>query len=118
MSNYRPRNAHVYTVKEQTCSVSALYYITLQELGFDVESLLSDIYQHFNNSTTRKQTLVEFCDFVETEYKVLLKHVKTRWLSLNRVIERTLAMYKPLKSYFASTGIKNQQVVLIFSPTP
>lgn len=67
--------------------------------------MVTDVYGHFVNSTPKKNSLAEFCEFVDTEYKVLLKHVRTRWLSLNKVIERVLQMYEALKSYFLSTGI-------------
>ena len=39
-----------------------------------------------------------------TEYRRVLKHVSTRWLSLEMVIERTLRQYDGLKSYFLSEG--------------
>ena len=42
---------------------------------------------------------MEFCD---QEYAKILKHVSTRWLSLERCVERTLKKYAGLKSYFLS----------------
>ena len=40
----------------------------------------------------------------------MLKHVKTRWLSLERVLVRIIEQYKNLKEYFFTT-IKTQFLV-------
>ena len=47
----------------------------------------------------RVASLTEYADFCNTEYRSILKHVETRWLSLTRVIQR---MWDALCSYFAS----------------
>ena len=70
----------------------------------DVEEFIIDIYNHFVNSQPRKLELQEFCEFVSTDYKTVLKHVTTRWLSLERVLSRVMDLFGPLKSYFSSTG--------------
>ena len=36
------------------------------------------------------------------EFKSILKHCETRWLSLTCSIKRTLEMWEPLLSYFTS----------------
>lgn len=41
-------------------------------------------------------------NFVETEYKNLLSHSKTRFLSLFPAVERVLTLFAALKSYFIS----------------
>ena len=43
-----------------------------------------------------------FCEFVEIQYKALLKHSKTRWLSLYPAVKRVLEVYPALKAYFLS----------------
>lgn len=45
-----------------------------------------------------------FCEFVESDYKIILSHSKTRWLSLHPVIQCTLEMFEPLRSYFMSVS--------------
>lgn len=55
---------------------------------------------------------MEFCEFVEVEYATILKHINIRWLSLERVIERILKVYKGLKAYFESTGNVNKSLML------
>lgn len=50
------------------------------------------------------ETLKEFCEFTSTQYKEILRHVPTRWLSLLPAIQRILECWPPLKSYFVSQG--------------
>jgi len=49
---------------------------------FDVEDMMVDLYYWFDKSTKRKNGLVEFCDFCDTQYREIMKHVSTCWLSL------------------------------------
>ena len=72
------------------------------ETGFDVEDLLVDIYHWFVYSTKRKCKLAEYADFCDQGYRKIIKHVSTRWLSLEKVITRTLMQYQSLKTYFLS----------------
>ena len=72
------------------------------ETGFDVEDLLVDIYYWFDYSTKRKCKLVEYTHFCTQEYGRIIKQVNTRWLSLEKVITRTLLQYQSLKTYFLS----------------
>lgn len=84
----------------------------LQEQAFDIEDFCSDIYNHFNGSQPRKLQLSEFFEFVDLEYRKIIKHVGTRWLSLARVIERLLICYPALQSYFISSSM----FTLLYSP--
>lgn len=72
------------------------------ETRFDAEDLLVDLYYWFDKSTKRKNTLAEFCTFCDMQYKTIVKHVSTRWLSLELAIQCTLQQYQALKSYFLS----------------
>ena len=65
-----------------------------------VDDLLVDLYYHFHHSVKRVASLVEYAEFCTTEYKSVVKHCQTRWLSLRRAIKRTLQMWDPLCSYF------------------
>lgn len=67
--------------------------------GFDIENLAVDVSYWFDKSTKRKAGLEEFCD---TEYKEVVSHVSTRWLSLEQAITRILELYVSLTSYFQS----------------
>ena len=41
-----------------------------------------------------------------------MKHVNTRWLSLERAVSRVLRQYDALKSYFLSEGVSFSLSVL------
>ena len=69
-------------------------------LAVDIDSIMFKIYKHFHIYTVRVESLKEFCDSLNVDFKNLLNHSKTRWLSLFPVIERVLKMYEPLKFYF------------------
>ena len=71
--------------------------------GCDVEDILVDLYYWFDNSTKRKNELSSFCFFCDTQYREVIKHVSTRWLSLEHAVERTLQQYQALTSYFLSS---------------
>lgn len=71
-------------------------------MPIDLESILLKIYNYFSIYTIRTESLKQFCEFVDIEYRTLLKHSKTRWLSLYTVINRVLQVYPALKAYFLS----------------
>lgn len=71
-------------------------------LDIDVECIVLKLHNFFSIYTVRTEELKEYCTFVESNYKPLLSHSKTRWLSLFPAIERLLEMYEALKSYFCS----------------
>ena len=62
----------------------------VKRLPVKVDDLLVDIYYHFRNCVNRVTSLHEFAEFCCVEYKCILKHCETRWLSLRIAINRTL----------------------------
>ncbi|KAM3824636.1 uncharacterized protein M6D78_016129 isoform 1-T5 [Vipera latastei] len=79
-------------------------------LEVDIENIILKIYQYFHIYTVRTESLQEYCEFVEVEYKRLLSHSKTRWLSLFPGITKLLQMHSALKSFFL--GQSNPPTVL------
>ncbi|XP_068677860.1 uncharacterized protein [Montipora foliosa] len=71
-------------------------------MGISAEELLIDQYYWFEKSTKGKGILLEYMQFCNQEYGKILKHSSTRWLSLERCIQRTIEKYAGLKSYFLS----------------
>lgn len=71
-------------------------------LPVDVDSVILKIHNYFSIYTVRTEVFKEFCAEADTQYRQLLYHSKTRWLSLYPAIERVLLIYKPLKDYFES----------------
>ena len=71
---------------------------------FNVEEIVIDLYYWFDKSTKRKANLQRYCVFCDTSYRDIIKHVSTRWLSLEKAINHTLQQYEALRSYFISEG--------------
>ncbi|CAF2199460.1 unnamed protein product [Rotaria magnacalcarata] len=69
-------------------------------LLFDIEGVLLKIYSHFGRSSIRSHELTRYFEFAEQEQKVILKHIRIRWLSLLQSIERLIAVNPVIKSYF------------------
>ena len=82
--------------------VSLCVKTATKQLPLKVDELLVDIYYHFRYSVKRISSLQEYADFCTIEYKTILRHCETRWLSLRKSIQRTLHMWDPLCSYFQS----------------
>lgn len=61
------------------------------------------IYKFFYQYTVRGTHLMEFCEFVNIEFKRLVSHSTTRFLSLVPAIERILTLFSGLKLYFLSS---------------
>ena len=76
----------------------------LKAFSFDVESFVIKCYNSFSSSAKISDDLREFSEFLQMEYRELLRHVPTRWLSLMPTIDRLLLCWRVLKSYFASQG--------------
>lgn len=89
-----------HMVHNTVCKASEVFEV---ETGFDVEDMLVDLYYWFDKSTKRKNELSDFCDFCNMQYRQVVKHVSTRWLSLEYAVDRTLLQYPGLKSYFLSS---------------
>jgi len=75
----------------------------------DVEEFVVDLYYWFDKSTKRKNELRSYCVFCDQEYRSILKHVSTRWLSLEIAVDRSLRQFPSLKSYFLSEGEAQQR---------
>lgn len=73
-----------------------------KELPMKVDDLLVDMYYLFHHSVKHVASLVEYAKFCTVEYRSVVKHCQTRWLSLGHTIKRTLQIWDPLCSYFIS----------------
>jgi len=80
--------------------------------GFDAEEFAVDLYYWFDKSTKRKNELKSYNEFCNQEYRSMIKHVSTRWLTLELAIERSLKQYHGLNSYFLlRTNHKQDSIV-------
>jgi hypothetical protein len=73
--------------------------------SIDVDVIVNKIFQYFHICMVQMEELKELCDFLAIEYKQILGHVKTRWLSLKSTVTRYIGMFRGLKSYFVSRKI-------------
>jgi hypothetical protein len=64
--------------------------------------IVSKIYLYFKSYTVRVETLKKFCDFIETEFEMMLGCAQRRWLALPSAIEKVFKLFMPIKSYFQS----------------
>ena len=71
-------------------------------MSLDLESIIYKTYQHFSIYTVRTEQLKDYCVFVEIEFKKLLSHSVTRWLSLYPSLSGIIHMYPAIQSYFLS----------------
>lgn len=53
-------------------------------------------------SSNRREQYQQLQEFTDTDPMKILKHCSTRWLSLERCVQRTLQRWPALKSYFQS----------------
>ncbi|XP_033726452.1 uncharacterized protein LOC117316076 [Pecten maximus] len=77
-------------------------------LPFKADDLLVDIYYYFEMSAKRRQELQEFQMASSGETRKILKHVSTRWLSLEKALNRLLEEWNPLSAYFCKI-VKEQR---------
>ena len=77
------------------------------DISLNVEDILVDLYYWFDKSSKRKGKLSEYFDFCDQDYQQVLKHVSTRWLLLERCIDRALKKLPSLRSYFLSESFSD-----------
>ena len=70
-------------------------------------------------SSKRVDKMKDFCEFTSTQYKDVLRHVTTRWLSLLPAVQRILECWPSLQSYFLSLSEDNCATLIwaFFCPT-
>ena len=73
-----------------------------ERMSIDIETIINKIYQYFSIYTVRTEKLKGYCVFADVEYRKLLSHSNTRWLSLFPGITRLIEMFLPLRSFFLS----------------
>ena len=69
---------------------------------FNNEEFPIDLYYWFDKSTKEKNGLRSYCIFCDQEYRAIVKHVSTRWFSLELAVQRIMKQLPSLMSYFRS----------------
>ncbi|CAG7821973.1 unnamed protein product, partial [Allacma fusca] len=100
--------------KQVSCGRTKSAAIVTNVLGPKAESMLIKllrellkVYSEFSHSALRVEKLKEFADFVEIEYRSLLRHASTRWLTSGTSLDRILLNWQALKSLFLSTKLED-----------
>ncbi|GFY03539.1 uncharacterized protein TNCV_3211761 [Trichonephila clavipes] len=73
----------------------------------DVENIVMKVFAEFSCSAKKREDLKECFDFFESEYREVIRHVPTRWLSLFKALDRMLSSWGPLKRYFIKRDSDN-----------
>ena len=72
-----------------------------------MEDLLVDTYFWFDKRPVRKEDYRDYQAFTDTATGAIIKHVSTRWLSLEHCVNRMLSQWDALNSYFSSIRMQN-----------
>ena len=83
-----------------------------KKLSMQVDDFIIDLFYHFKRSVKRKATLREYMELTNTDVKKIIKHVTTRWLSLGKLVDRTLLHWEALRSFF-----QNLRRIILMVPT-
>ena len=62
----------------------------------DIEQTIIDIFYFLQKSNIRKENFKKLQILHDTETRKILKHVPTRWLSLNKCLNRLVEQWEPL----------------------
>ncbi|GFT82427.1 uncharacterized protein TNCV_4927801 [Trichonephila clavipes] len=91
-------NDHIF----HNCAKNAL-----KVMPVDVENIVMKVFAEFSCSAKKREDLKEYFDFFESEYREVIRHVPTRWLSLFNALDRMLSSWGALKRYFIEQGSDN-----------
>lgn len=81
----------------------------LNTLSCDIENIVIKSFNEFSTSAKKTEKLKQCFDFADIEYKSLLRHVPTRWLSLLPTIDRLVLSWPAVKKYFLLKGKENSR---------
>ena len=81
------------------------------EVGFNIEELVVNIFYWFDKSTKRNGSFEEHCYFCDVQYRKVIKYISTHWVSLEVALERALKLYAGLRSYFLSECSSEQRFI-------
>lgn len=108
----KEENNHIFKANCYCHVINNCVKYALKGLDVDIESIVIKIYNEFSSSALKTKKLKECCEFAQIEYKELLRHVPTRWLSLLPAIDRLIRSWPAVKHYFLAKGEDNCHKVL------
>lgn len=75
----------------------------LNAFGNDIESLLIDIYYYFKHSAVQSSDFRDLQQQMKVSEHIFVRHVSSRWLTIETSLERFLEQYDDLKTFFESS---------------
>ena len=70
------------------------------ELDIDLDQIVLDLFGFFKYSAKRIAEYFDVTEFTLIESRRMLKHISTRWISIQDVLIRVLEQFSNLKHYF------------------
>ena len=70
------------------------------DLPVDIDDFFVDLYYYFDKSAKRKEEFHDFQVFTGVKELKIIKHCKTRWLSLEKCIQHVIQQWSALYAYF------------------
>jgi len=77
---------------------------SLKLVSYDVESFILKVYNAFSQSSKNVADPKECFEFVQEEYRQILRHIPIRWLTLFQAVDRLLLSWRSIKVYFLKEG--------------
>lgn len=108
----KAKNEHVFRANCNCHVVNNCVKFAIKGLDVDIESIVLKMYSEFSSSALKTKKLKDCFEFAQIEYKELLRHISTRWLSLMPAIDRLVYSWPAVKHYFLSKGPENCHRVL------
>ena len=100
LSRVKSKQAGVFS-QGCVCHLSNLCLLAgVKALPVDIDDFFVDLFYFFNKSAKRKDEFREFQEFTGTKELKIIKHCKTRWLSLEKAVQRVLQQWTALHAYF------------------
>lgn len=116
-TNIKNKNSSVLKANCHAHIIHNCFKRSAENLDVDIENVVLKIYSHFSVSAKRREELKEFFSFANCEWKEILRHVSTRWLSLQPAIERLLVNWPAISSYFLSLQDCPKQIRILLGIT-
>lgn len=97
-------NDHIFKANCYCHVVNNAVKYALKGFEIDIENIIVKIFNEFSSSALKTKKLKDCFEFAQIEFKELLRHIPTRWLSLAPAIDRLLYSWPAVKHYFLTKG--------------
>lgn len=110
VSVYQQLNTINPNIIKANCTCHILHYCvkhSLKALSVDIELIVLKVYSELSAFARNRIDLKITCSEAEIEFREILKHVPTQWLSLHPAINRIITLWPALTNYFLALGEEN-----------